>query len=74
MSAPLDDAYESVRAFLHGRDTSDEAREQLRSLLWLCAEGLERFGLSGREVRNLGDDLTGVETSEALHALIGGHR
>jgi hypothetical protein len=72
MSGPLDDAYQSVREFLHGRDQSDEARESLRSLLWLCAEGLERFGLSGREVRDLGDDLTGAETSEALHAMIGG--
>lgn len=69
MSAPLDDAYESVRTFLHGRDTSDEARESLRSLLWLCAEGLERFGLSGREVRNLGDDLTGAEPSLIMQAL-----
>lgn len=69
---PLDAAYDNVRAFLHGRDQSDDARQTLRSLLWLCAESLERFGLSGREVRNLGDDLTGVETSETLHALIAG--
>jgi hypothetical protein len=74
MNQHLDDAYESVRAFLHGTDQSDEARESLRSLLWLCAEGLERFGLSGRAVRDLGDDLTGVKTSEALHNLIGGAR
>jgi hypothetical protein len=65
----LEDAYESVRAFLHSTDQSDQAREELRSLLWLCAEGLERFGLSGREVRNLGDDLTGAEPSRILQAL-----
>lgn len=65
----LDDAYESVRVFLHTSDQSDEAREELRSLLWLCAEGLERFGLSGREVRNLGDDLTGAEPSRIMQML-----
>lgn len=65
----LDDAYQSVRAFLHDRDQSDEARAELRSLLWVCAEGLERFGLSGREVRNLGDDLTGVEPSRIMQML-----
>lgn len=65
----LDAAYDNVRAFLHGNDQSDEARESARSLMYLCAEVLERFGLSGREVRNLGDDLTGAETSIILAAL-----
>lgn len=66
---PLDTAYESVRTFLHGCDQSDDAREELRSLLWLCAEGVERFGLSGRDARNLGDALTGAEASRILQAM-----
>lgn len=71
----LEDAYDAVRAHLHGHRTDIEAeRDELRSLLWLVAEAVERIEGrgSGMALRDLGDDLTGEAMSPGLRRLLGG--
>ena len=72
----LEAAYDAVRAHLHGHRTDlDAERDDLRSLLWLVAEAVERaHGIpgSGMALRDLGDDLTGEVMSPGLRRLLDG--
>lgn len=68
----LEDAYAAMRAHLHlPLQTTDEVRDQLRSLLWLCAEAVERQGRSGMVLREVGDKLAGAPPiSERVRAIL----
>ncbi|GAB3754390.1 hypothetical protein GCM10027591_03240 [Zhihengliuella somnathii] len=70
-TGPLDEAYDLLRAYLH-RPTDDtvQNREQLRSLLWIVAEAVERHGESGMALREIGDELTGQEMSPFVRRLV----
>lgn len=69
MGRPLEEAYENLRAHLHGQ-RDDRTPEELRSVLWLCAEAVERLGWNGMTLRDLGDRLTGETMSPALRAML----
>lgn len=70
MSA-LEDAYEAVRAHQHSQHVDDEqTREELRSLLWIVAEAVERYGRSGMPLQEIGDELTGATMSPTLRAML----
>lgn len=72
----LEDAYDAVRAHLHGRRADvDAEREELRSLLWLVAEAVERVDghrADGMPLRDIGDSLTGASMPPGLRALLAG--
>lgn len=72
----LEDAYDAVRAHLHGHRTDiDAERDELRSLLFLVAEAVERIDGhrgDGMALRDLGDSLTGATMSAAFRALLEG--
>ncbi|MDP9820468.1 hypothetical protein [Nocardioides massiliensis] len=75
MSA-LEDAYGAVREHLHGGPDADTP-DDLRSLLWLVAEAVERLDghrHDGMPLRDLGDSLTGAAMSPALRALLEGRK
>ncbi|MDP9820426.1 hypothetical protein [Nocardioides massiliensis] len=75
-AAPLDAAYNAVRAHLHGPVT-DRTADELRGLLYIIAEAVERLDghlTNGMALRYLGNDITGVEMGSIerhMHELAG---